>query len=102
MSPLVYPSFGQNAFCRLVNLSSLPFTFLTCVFSEGFSKVRLPRLGASFTIDFVLPVAFSIFVSFSITTARSEEHTSELKSLMRISYAVFCLKQKNKDCNDRL
>src|SRR3546814_1282113 len=26
---------------------------------------------------------------------RSEEHTSELKSLMRISYAVFCLKKKN-------
>src|SRR3546814_2300955 len=30
-------------------------------------------------------------------TIRSEEHTSELQSLMRISYAVFCLKKKNKD-----
>src|SRR3546814_10581171 len=29
---------------------------------------------------------------------RSEEHTSELQSLMRISYAVFCLKKKNKKC----
>src|SRR3546814_5560924 len=28
------------------------------------------------------------------TTVRSEEHTSELQSLMRISYAVFCLKKK--------
>src|SRR3546814_4343176 len=28
---------------------------------------------------------------------RSEEHTSELQSLMRISYAVFCLKNKNKE-----
>src|SRR3546814_10380099 len=28
--------------------------------------------------------------------SRSEEHTSELQSLMRITYAVFCLKQKNK------
>src|SRR3546814_9147217 len=28
------------------------------------------------------------------TTSRSEEHTSELQSLMRISYAVFCLKKK--------
>src|SRR3546814_7633785 len=28
---------------------------------------------------------------------RSEEHTSELQSLMRISYAVFCLKKKNND-----
>src|SRR3546814_5339368 len=29
--------------------------------------------------------------------ARSEEHTSELQSLMRISYAVFCLKKKNNE-----
>src|SRR3546814_3462639 len=33
--------------------------------------------------------------------ARSEEHTSELQSLMRISYAVFCLKKKNNDNNHR-
>src|SRR3546814_2293631 len=31
-----------------------------------------------------------------VTLTRSEEHTSELQSLMRISYAVFCLKKKNK------
>src|SRR3546814_1417588 len=31
--------------------------------------------------------------------SRSEEHTSELQSLMRISYAVFCLKKKNKKIN---
>src|SRR3546814_1929636 len=33
---------------------------------------------------------------------RSEEHTSELQSLMRISYAVFCLKKKNNIKNDIL
>src|SRR3546814_8294823 len=37
-----------------------------------------------------LPVAGRIDVAL----ARSEEHTSELQSLMRISYAVFCLKKK--------
>src|SRR3546814_7704274 len=31
---------------------------------------------------------------------RSEEHTSELQSLMRISYAVFCLKKKNNTNSD--
>src|SRR3546814_4942483 len=31
----------------------------------------------------------------SLTIVRSEEHTSELQSLMRISYAVFCLKKQN-------
>src|SRR3546814_8990599 len=32
---------------------------------------------------------------------RSEEHTSELQSLMRISYAVFCLKKKHKHRNEK-
>src|SRR3546814_5765637 len=33
--------------------------------------------------------------------SRSEEHTSELQSLMRIAYAVFCLKNKNNECDKR-
>src|SRR3546814_10914226 len=33
--------------------------------------------------------------AYRLKQARSEEHTSELQSLMRISYAVFCLKKKN-------
>src|SRR3546814_2714384 len=41
----------------------------------------------------LLPVAA---VGVSGRQPRSEEHTSELQSLMRISYAVFCLKKKNK------
>src|SRR3546814_1907923 len=36
------------------------------------------------------------FVELAFHQGRSEEHTSELQSLMRISYAVFCLKKKNK------
>src|SRR3546814_10019589 len=35
----------------------------------------------------------------ALDTARSEEHTSELQSLMRISYAVFCLKKKKTTIN---
>src|SRR3546814_7715923 len=34
-----------------------------------------------------------------VATIRSEEHTSELQSLMRISYAVFCLKKKKNTAN---
>src|SRR3546814_2741588 len=37
---------------------------------------------------------FAILREFQLDRARSEEHTSELPSLMRISYAVFCLKKK--------
>src|SRR3546814_2935046 len=41
-------------------------------------------------------VAVSMRDAGYIVLVRSEEHTSELQSLMRISYAVFCLKKKNK------
>src|SRR3546814_6851708 len=45
--------------------------------------------------------AFALFdvrvVAFAKAPQRSEEHTSELQSLMRISYAVFCLKKKTKE-----
>src|SRR3546814_9751837 len=37
----------------------------------------------------------AVFVAPDFGRYRSEEHTSELQSLMRISYAVFCLKKKN-------
>src|SRR3546814_3559099 len=46
--------------------------------------------------EIVGAVLFLVSELASFTTGRSEEHTSELQSLMRISYAVFCLKKKNK------
>src|SRR3546814_10433048 len=39
--------------------------------------------------------------AFRAIRSRSEEHTSELQSLMRISYAVFCLKTKNNESSER-
>src|SRR3546814_17410635 len=38
--------------------------------------------------------AYAGAIRFSVSSIRSEEHTSELQSLMRISYAVFCLNKK--------
>src|SRR3546814_9949593 len=72
------------------------------IFSCGFGiyRGRLPlgtdvwRLGAA-----PLPAEKCRHASYSKVSSperRSEEHTSELQSLMRISYAVFCLKKKNK------
>src|SRR3546814_5045186 len=40
-------------------------------------------------------IAFSVYEQAGLVRVRSEEHTSELQSLMRISYAVFCLKKKS-------
>src|SRR3546814_4765569 len=48
---------------------------------------------APLTIGFYMPNSDEGFL-------RSEEHTSELQSLMRISYAVFCLKKKKKKCHE--
>src|SRR3546814_6244757 len=39
---------------------------------------------------------------FGVFSTRSEEHTSELQSLMRISYAVFCLKKKKENNQTQL
>src|SRR3546814_2195929 len=41
------------------------------------------------------PSSIAVIAMPSFDIVRSEEHTSELQSLMRISYAVFCLKKKN-------
>src|SRR3546814_2123343 len=51
-------------------------------------KAQLPA------INLLLLISIASFLLF-IVNIRSEEHTSELQSLMRISYAVFCLKKKN-------
>src|SRR3546814_9132335 len=40
-------------------------------------------------------------VGLPLAGSRSEEHTSELQSLMRLSYAVFCLKNKTKHINTK-
>src|SRR3546814_2554936 len=41
------------------------------------------------------PALLADRVNYQVSGSRSEEHTSELQSLMRNSYAVFCLKKKN-------
>src|SRR3546814_1124400 len=53
---------------------------------KGAAGVRVPAANPSGVFDL---------------TPRSEEHTSELQSLMRISYAVFCLKKKKTKINTK-
>src|SRR3546814_2134845 len=66
---------------------------------------RNRRMRRSYLASLSLAVALALSSPFAASTAhaavpppvdvaRSEEHTSELQSLMRISYAVFCLKKK--------
>src|SRR3546814_4414276 len=55
-------------------------------------KRRLEHPRSTAQEDLLLAAA----VASDVNHSRSEEHTSELQSLMRISYAVFCLKKKKK------
>src|SRR3546814_5170648 len=68
---------------------------------------KTPRIRAVTAFRFRemrLSCALSVAAAAKVlhVTARSEEHTSELQSLMRISYAVFCLKKKNHTNHNKL
>src|SRR3546814_3802260 len=64
---------------------------------EPFSiKDWIKRDNGEASILFITAQYAHLDMSRSLLTLRSEEHTSELQSLMRISYAVFCLKQITK------
>src|SRR3546814_1716287 len=64
----------------------------------GGSGLSVPRMTADAARDRVprLPPAYRL-VALEEIDSRSEEHTSELQSLLRISYAVFCLKKKKQE-----
>src|SRR3546814_4959193 len=55
---------------------------------------RRPLMIIGSTLSFCTNAAIIWLTDLSLVAIRSEEHTSELQSLMRISYAVFCLKKK--------
>src|SRR3546814_10434761 len=54
---------------------------------------------AVFALPAFVGVTLGVWAYHTGTGVRSEEHTSELQSLMRISYAVFCLKKKKNTRN---
>src|SRR3546814_7082789 len=72
------------------------FPYTTLFRSRARMTVACPCRDAAmrFTWASLSSLSFSCRLSSSVMVTRSEEHTSELQSLMRISYAVFCLKKK--------
>src|SRR3546814_10005175 len=89
--PFLFARANRSRGSVLLTLAGMVLTFalvssLAVVCSEW--VVRASSVGRQ--------VALWVMVLF----ARSEEHTSELQSLMRISYAVFCLKKKNKQYSE--
>src|SRR3546814_3540237 len=70
-------------------------TELMCPLDHGVTLVADHDGAAVDTLDQFAALRHDIPQSRFLLDLRSEEHTSELQSLMRISYAVFCLKKKN-------
>src|SRR3546814_5875421 len=66
----------------------------TIVAARGISQVPIDQTCLPGPLVEVTAADLSLSVQEATELARSEEHTSELQSLMRISYAVFCLKKK--------
>src|SRR3546814_8399625 len=93
MGALADPAIGmRTGFALILLLISLIGGRITPAFTRNWlmrqgSSEGLPTLPNRFDMAVIAATALAL-------AARSEEHTSELQSLMRISYAVFCLKKK--------
>src|SRR3546814_7282892 len=115
---LLPPLFARISSRQLYNRTSLPLVraslallFLVMWLAEAMgSEPVLAAILAGFLLGRIIPrgshrratieaIGYGFAVPFFFINVgvkfRSEEHTSELQSLMRISYAVFCLKKKN-------
>src|SRR3546814_4062504 len=83
---------------------SLPWKFTTRARFSRASQITMKPLPPSPHIQG--STAFSAMAQATAASTalppRSEEHTSELQSLMRISYAIFCVKKKNENTGDQL
>src|SRR3546814_7012711 len=104
---LSYGSFPNFALSAL-SLETMPTTAVACRTCCCQSSSNCPRVFRRLIYDFALSLSHhpsKPLAGFNVPQGstrrkflimgRSEEHTSELQSLMRISYAVFCLKKKN-------
>src|SRR3546814_10913362 len=94
----VVPGFiATNIFTASLGIAGEAQQRVNAMIAAGAAKAQpIQRTGTAEDIAAAIAFLASDDASFITgTSLRSEEHTSELQSLMRISYAVFCLKKKN-------
>src|SRR3546814_3184069 len=103
-SSLVFQSLNSDGTRNLDNAVILQSHAMFCfdlkphlsIYLDAPTNVRLARISGRAGADLDRFEEYgNAFETASSEKFRSEEHTSELQSLMRISYAVFCLKKKN-------
>src|SRR3546814_8061059 len=93
----LHDSLPISILATLMALIPLIIIVPTYLWLDRYEAEPVRYLVAAFLWGALIAVVGSFFLN-SLGLAllvRSEEHTSELQSLMRTSYAVFCLKQKN-------
>src|SRR3546814_10904716 len=85
---------GEVAGLEVVFLSRDPLDHHQIVLATGRPKDMPGNTGNPMFGPCINQISFRMASIADLRDMRSEEHTSELQSLMRISYAVFCLKKK--------
>src|SRR3546814_9275225 len=87
------------SFTRMIARTSLGRAQRACEQDQKMASLLGVNVDRTISLTFVTGAALAAVAGLMVTlyygVVRSEEHTSELQSLMRISYAVFCLKKKN-------
>src|SRR3546814_6545345 len=93
-----YPLLTRHAVSSVVNVGSVSGeTHVRSGTPYGMTKAAMHQMTRNLAVEWAEDgVRVNAVAPWYIRTRRSEEHTSELQSLMRISYAVFCLKKKTK------
>src|SRR3546814_7060774 len=99
---------GAENYSAIVRVNGHPGSGMSISLSPGSDaletaervKARMTELAADFPDG--LAYSYANDSTAFIKLSRSEEHTSELQSLMRISYAVFCLKKKHNTTNTNI
>src|SRR3546814_5494680 len=85
---------GTTRLSRLAMMQSILELIQEHGLTVVFLNVLFEQAGAPMPAYPILVITGALLDTGAYSAFRSEEHTSELQSLMRISYAVFCLKKK--------
>src|SRR3546814_1818641 len=91
---IAFVGYGNSAYLMGWTGGYVLLAMLLAPYLRKFGRFTVPEfIGGRYYSRTARLVAVASLLMISITYVRSEEHTSELQSLMRISYAVFCLKK---------